>query len=161
MCLYITLSCLHVISCDQAALRTLLSVRPSVCLSVWHTFSTVFHSSYHHECLRGYSHWQEWCPCKSSRSDVKGHSHRGQINFCPNLGVSGPFLHLQMATKRCTKLKVALRRCSIVFRGQPLNFKDTWDRFWPELGLYRKIYFYIPSTLFNCVHRRRYSLLQG
>ena len=38
-----------VFSCDQAALRTLLSVRLSVHLSVCHTFFTMFLSSYHHE----------------------------------------------------------------------------------------------------------------
>ena len=38
-----------IFSCDQAALRTLLSVRPSVCLSVHLTFFTMFPSSYRHE----------------------------------------------------------------------------------------------------------------
>ena len=62
-----------VFSCDQAALRTLLSVRLSVC----HTFFTMFLSSYHHEIFRSYYHWQKWCPCKRSRSKVKGQGHRG------------------------------------------------------------------------------------
>ena len=43
-------------SCDQAALWMVqsvrLSVRPSVCLSVCHTFFTMFPSSYHHEIFR-------------------------------------------------------------------------------------------------------------
>ena len=56
-------------SCDQVALRTLLSVliRPSVC----DAFFTMFLSSYHHEFFRSYYHWQKWCPCKRSRSKVK------------------------------------------------------------------------------------------
>ena len=76
-----------VFSCDQAALRTLISVclsvcpsvRLSVCLSVRpsfrpavrHTFLTMFLSSYHPEIFRIYYHWQTWCPCKRSRSKVK------------------------------------------------------------------------------------------
>ena len=61
-------------SCGQAALRTLLSVCPSVC----NTFFTMFPSSYHHEIFRSYYQWQKWCPCKRSRSEVKGQGHRGQ-----------------------------------------------------------------------------------
>ena len=55
-----------------------LSVRPSVCLSVCHTFLTMFPSSYHHEIFRSYYQWQKWRPCKRSRSEVKGQGHRGQ-----------------------------------------------------------------------------------
>ena len=47
------------------------SVRLSVCLSVCHTFFTMFPSSYHHEIFRSYYHGQKWCPCKRSRSEVK------------------------------------------------------------------------------------------
>ena len=58
------------------------SVRPSVCLSVrpsvCHTFFTMFPSSYHHVIFRSYYHGQKWWPCKRSRSEVKGHGHRGQ-----------------------------------------------------------------------------------
>ena len=57
-----------IFSCDQAALRTLLSVRLSVRLSLCDTFFTMFLSSYHHEIFRSYYHWQKWCPCKRSRS---------------------------------------------------------------------------------------------
>ena len=58
-------------SCDQAALRTLLSVPPSVRLSICHTVLTVFLSSYHSEIFSSHYHWQTWCPCKRSRSKVK------------------------------------------------------------------------------------------
>ena len=50
-----------------------LSVRPPVC----YTFFTMFLSLYHHDIFRNYYHWQTWCPCKRSRSEVKGQSHRG------------------------------------------------------------------------------------
>ena len=50
------------------------SVCPSVCLSV-----TPFSScSHHHEIFMSYYHGQKWCPCKRSRSEVKGQGHRGQ-----------------------------------------------------------------------------------
>ena len=77
---------INIFSCDQAAiwlvqsvrLSVRPSVRPSVCLSVCHTFFTMFPSSYHHEIFRSYYHGQKWCPCKRSRSEVKGQGHRGQ-----------------------------------------------------------------------------------
>ena len=76
------LCCTYIFSCDQAAIwlvqSVCLSVRPSVCLSVCHTFFTMFPSSYHHEIFRSYYHGQKWCPCKRSRSEVKGQGHRGQ-----------------------------------------------------------------------------------
>ena len=56
------------------------SVRPSVCLSVCHTFFTMFPSSY--RIIMKFSgliiyQWQKWCPCKRSRPEVKGQCHRG------------------------------------------------------------------------------------
>ena len=45
-------SLLAILNCDQAALRMLLSVCPFVCLSVCHTFFTMFLSLYHHEIFR-------------------------------------------------------------------------------------------------------------
>ena len=73
---------ISLLSCDQAAYRTLLSVCLSVCL----TFFTMFPSSYHHEIFRTYYHWPTWCPCKRSRSEVKGRGHTGQkiADFDPN-----------------------------------------------------------------------------
>ena len=43
-------------SCDQAALWMVFSVCPSVCLSVRHTFLTMFPSWYHHEIFWSYHH---------------------------------------------------------------------------------------------------------
>ena len=75
------LSSRRVFSCDQAALWMVFSVRlsvyPSVCLYVCHTFLTMFPSLYHHEIFRSYYQWQKWCPCKRSRSEVKGQGHSG------------------------------------------------------------------------------------
>ena len=75
-----------IFSCDQAAIWLTGSVRPSVRPSgrpsvrpsVCHTFFTLFPSLYHHEISRSYYHGQKWCPCKRSRSEVKGQGHRGQ-----------------------------------------------------------------------------------
>ena len=81
----------YVFSCDQAALRRPLPVCLSACLSVCHTFFTMFLSSYHHEIFSSYYHWQKWCPCMRSRSKVKGQGHTGHKNrrFWPKLGDSG------------------------------------------------------------------------
>ena len=46
-------------------------------------------------------------------------------------------LNSQMATKWCTKLEVAKKRCPIVFQGHPSNLKVTQDKncqFWPAFG---------------------------
>ena len=104
-------------SCDQAALRTLLSVsfslsvHPSVCLfvclsvcpSVCYNF---FLSSYHHEIFRSYNQWQMRCPCKWPRSEVKGQGYRGQnpIKPFPDCNSS---LNWHMVMKWCTELAVA------------------------------------------------------
>ena len=50
----------------------------SVGLSVCDAFFIMFPSSYHHEILGSYYQLQKWCPCKRSRSEVKGQGHRGQ-----------------------------------------------------------------------------------
>ena len=62
------------------------SVHPSVT-----TFS-LFVSSYHHEIFRSNYHWQKWCPCKKSSSEVKRQGQRAKKKFYPNLGFSGPKL---------------------------------------------------------------------
>ena len=71
-------------SCDRAELwmvqSVCLSVRPSVCPSVCHTFLTMFPSSYHHEIFRSYYQWQKWRPCKRSRSKVKVTEVTTQLN---------------------------------------------------------------------------------
>ena len=95
--------CHIVFSCDQAALRTLLSVRLSVCPSVRHTFLTMFPSSYNHEIFRSYYHGQKWCPCKRSRSK-RSKQILTQIERFRTLNSS---LNSLMAMKWCTKLDVA------------------------------------------------------
>ena len=81
----------------------------------------MFLSSYHHEIFRSHNHWQ---------SDVHAQGHRGQNKFCTNLGISAlyPSLNSQMAMKWCTKLAVAQKRCPVIFRGHPSNFKVTQDK---------------------------------
>ena len=54
----------------------------SVRLSVCHTFLTIFLSSYHHEIFRSDYHWQEWCSCKRSRSEVKVTHVKTQFSCC-------------------------------------------------------------------------------
>ena len=59
------------------------SVRPSLCLVSVRppVIFTMSLSSYHRENFRIYYQWQKWCPCKGSRSEVKGHGHRGQTQL--------------------------------------------------------------------------------
>ena len=59
------------------------SVLLVVCPSVTH-FS-VFLTSYHHEIFSSYYHWQKRCPCKRSRSDVKGQGYRSK-QILPQFG---------------------------------------------------------------------------
>ena len=101
-----------------------LSVRPSVHLSICDTFFTMFLSSYHHEIFRNDYQWQKWCPCKRSRSEVKGQGHRGHdpIQPFPDRNFSS---NSHMVMKWCIKLDVAQERCPIVFEGHPSNFKVT------------------------------------
>ena len=64
-----------------------------------------------------------------SRSSVKfqGHTALKIVEFDPNWPFpdSNSSLNTPMATKWCTKLEVALKRCPIVFQGHPSNFKVT------------------------------------
>ena len=100
-------------SCDQTAVRTFQSVCPSVRLPVCHTFFTMFLPLYHHESFMSYYHLQKLCPCKISRSEVKGQCHRGgnPIKPIPDYNSS---LNSRMVMKWCTKLDVAKERCPIV-----------------------------------------------
>ena len=122
-------------SCDQAALRTLLSARPSV----RHNFLIMFPSTYHHEIFRSYYHRQKWCPCKRSRSKVKGQGLRGQNKFCPNLGVSEPWLQFEftdgydMMHKAWTskeKLPYCFSRSSVKFQGHTRQKIADFDPSW-------------------------------
>ena len=89
-----------------AATKQLYVVRPSVCLSVHHTFFTMFPSLYHHEIFRSYYHGQKCCPCKRSRSKVKGQGHKGQHPTSP-FPDSNSSLNWHMAMKSCTQLEAA------------------------------------------------------
>ena len=99
-------------------------VCPSVRPSVRHTFLTMFSSSYNHEIFRSYYQWQKWCPCKRSRSEVKGQGHRGHdpIQPFPDRNSS---LNSHIAMKWCIQLDVAWERGPIVFQGHPSIFKVT------------------------------------
>ena len=54
------------------------------------------------------------------------------VNFDPNYAVPdcNSSFNSPMATKWCKKLKVAKKRCPIVFRGHPSNFKVTRAEKW-------------------------------
>ena len=58
---------------------------------------------------------------------TQGHTALKIVEFDPNWPFpdSNANLNTPMATKWCTKLEVALKRCPIVFQGHPSNFKAT------------------------------------
>ena len=134
-------------SCDQAAIWLVLSVRPSVCLSV-----TPFSPCSHHRIImkfsgvitmvrsdvhaKGQGHTRhtagssiEEVPYCFSRSCVKfqGHTALKIVEFDPDWAFPdcNSSFDTQMATKWCTKLEVASKRCPIVFQGHASNFKVT------------------------------------
>ena len=63
------------------------------------------------------------------RSSVKfqGHTALKIVKFDPNWQFPDSYssFYTPMATKWCTKLEVASKRCLIVFQGHPWNFKVT------------------------------------
>ena len=67
------------------------------------------------------------CPIGFSRSSVKfqGHTALKIVEFDQNWPFpdSNSSLNTPMATKWCTKLEAALKRCPIVFQGHASNFK--------------------------------------
>ena len=71
----------------------------------------------------------EEVPYCFSRSSVKfqGHAALKIVEFDPDWAFPdcNSSLNSPMATKWCTKLEVALKRCPIVFQGHPSNFKVT------------------------------------
>ena len=107
----------HLFSCDQAALWMVQSVHPSVCLSHLFDYVPIIVSS---------RNFQELLPMTEVMSMQKVKVIK-IVEFDPNW----PFpdcnssLNTPMATKWCTKLEVALKRCLIVFQCHPSNFKVT------------------------------------
>ena len=85
----------------------------------------------------------EEVPYCISRSYVKfqGHTALKIVEFDPNWAFPGSnsSLNTPMATKWCTQLEVALKRCPVVFQGHPSNYKATRlkknRRIWPKLGV--------------------------
>ena len=71
----------------------------------------------------------EEVPYCFSRSSIKfqGHTAKKMVEFDPNWAFPdcNSSLNSPMATKLCTKLEVALKRCPIVFQGHTSNFKVT------------------------------------
>ena len=120
-----------VFSCDQAALRTplsvCLSVRLSVCLSV-KPFFTMSLSSYHHEIFRSNYQWQKWCPCKRSRSKVKVTEVITQLS---RFWTVTPVWMMHKAWCGLEEVLYYFSRSSIKFRGHT----DKKNLFWPELGV--------------------------
>ena len=108
---------LLIFSCDQAALRTLISVRPSVCLCVC------------------YYHPQTWCPCKRSKSKVK--VTEVLTSFSRFRTVTPVWIHIWRWND--AQSLMLLRRCALlcfkvichISRSHGSNNR----RIWPRLGV--------------------------
>ena len=120
-----------IFSCDQAALRTLLSVCLSLCPSVRYIFLKMSLSSYR------YCHWQMWCPCKRSRSEVKGQGHRGHDPFSRFRTVTPVWIHQWLWND--ARSLMLLRRGALlffkVFHQISRSYGTKNLRFWPKLGV--------------------------
>ena len=120
-----------IFSCDQAALRTLISVCLSVRLSVCPSVYTPFWQCSCHRIILKFSgvitidRRDVHAKRQSKRWKVKV-SDRGYDPFklFPDHNSS---LNSHMAMKWCTKLEAAWKRCHIVFEGHPFNYKVTRD----------------------------------
>ena len=79
-----------------------------------------------------YKAWSgiEEVPYCFSRSSIKfqGHARQKITNFDPNWAFldCNSSSNSPIGLKWCTKLDVVQKRCPIVFRGHPSNFKVTW-----------------------------------
>ena len=129
----------QVFSCDQAALWMVQSVCPSVRLSVrlsvCHTFSTMFPSSYHHEIFRSYYQWQKWRPCKRSRSKVKVTEVTTQLNRFRT--VTQVWIHIWWWNDVYSLMM--LKRGALLFlkvmRQISRSHSSKKRRIWPRLGV--------------------------
>ena len=111
------------------------SVRLSVCLSVCHTFLTMFPSSYHHEIFRSYYQWQKWRPCKRSRSKVKVTEVNTQLNRFRT--VTPVWIHIWWWNDAYSLMM--LRRGALLFlkviRQISRSHGSKKRRIWPRLGV--------------------------
>ena len=103
---------------------------PSLCLSVCHTFLTMFPSSYHHEIFRSYYQWQKWRPCKGSRSKVNTPLNRFQT-------VTPVWIHIWCWNDVYSLMM--LRRGALLFlkvnRQISRSHGSKKCRIWPKLGV--------------------------
>ena len=84
-------------SCDQAAIWTILSFRPSAC----HCYLAVFLALYHYDIFQEKIKLTKWCPYKRSRSEDKAQGHGVKDTFASIWAFPGrnSNLNLQMAMK--------------------------------------------------------------
>ena len=103
------------ISCDQAALWMVFSIR----LSIRHTFLIIFPSSYHHEIFRGYFQWPKWGSCKRSRSKVKVTEVKTQLN---RFRTATP-VRIHMWWWNDAQSLMLLRRGAVLFSRSSIKFQ--------------------------------------
>ena len=125
----------NIFSCDQAALRTPLSV----CLSHLFHYVPVIVSSWNFQELLTLTKVMSMHEVKVRGQRSRSHGTKN-ADFDPNWAFPdcNSSLNLPMATKWCTKLEVGYERCPIVFKviRQISRSHGSKNRpIWPRLGV--------------------------
>ena len=98
---------------------------------------TMFLSSYHHEIFRSYYHWQKWCPCKRSRSEVKVTEVMTSLSRFRT--VTPVWIHIWWWND--AQSLMLLRRGALLFFKVIRQISRSHDEqnrwFWPKLGVSR------------------------
>ena len=124
--------------CVEASFRNRIKLCIDVRLSGCVTSFIMFLSSYHHEIVMNYYHWQKWCSCIRSKPEVNGQGSRVQNKICHNWF---PICNLRLNSHVaiwCTRLKVVCKRCPIVFQTIHListSYGPKKRRFWTKWSI--------------------------
>ena len=95
---------------------------PSVTLSVRLShFFTKFPSLYHHEIFRSYYQCQTWCPCKRSRSEIKGQGLRAQTQLSRFRTVTPVWIPIWR--RNHAQSLMLLRRGAVIFLKSSVKFR--------------------------------------
>ena len=89
---------------------------------------------------RCYYPWQKWCPCKRSRSEVKGQGHSGQNPICPFPDCNSKFklefiIGYQMMHKAwmgIEEVPYCLSRSYVIFQGHRRQIIVIWVWAFPD-----------------------------
>ena len=102
-----------------------IEVHPSVCLSVCSSVTSIWQSYYH--VIFRYCHWQMWCPCKRSRSEVKLIEVKKLLPQFGNFRTITPVLH-HRGLRNDAQNSRWHKRSSLMFLRENVNFRGHTGR---------------------------------